>query len=233
MFYYKVIHKYKSDDRDETKEIGIFSSEERAFQAINAVKDKPGFVDHPDGFSAKRILRPFKPLLADQIFWCDGFDTYYFNRRAKEICCDEEKNLMKYFSFLLTEYGFRFDKLELGDNGIAVVTRGEQNAVFDINSKNWIVQLTNDPVILTQRGDVLDVKAGEAPMINYDLKTRAEVVSVDYGLPFAVESVDDSIMKESGLLMVSKDGKWGVYDTVKKSLVVPCDFLHIEPMYKR
>lgn len=129
--------------------------------------------------------------------------------------------------------GSLYDKLELGDNGIAVVTRGEQNAVFDINSKNWIVQLTNDPVTLTQRGDVLDVKAGEAPMINYDLKTRAEVVSVDYGLPFAVESVDDSIMKESGLLMVSKEGKWGVYDTVKKSLVVPCDFLHIEPMYKR
>ena len=105
--------------------------------------------------------------------------------------------------------------------------------MFDINSKNWIVQLTNDPVTLTQRGDVLDVKAGEAPMINYDLKTRAEVVSVDYGLPFAVESVDDSIMKESGLLMVSKEGKWGIYDTVKKSLVVPCDFLNIEPMYKR
>ena len=129
--------------------------------------------------------------------------------------------------------GSLYDKLELGDNGIAVVTRGEQNAVFDINSKNWIVQLTNDPVTLTQRGDVLDVKAGEAPMINYDLKTRAEVVPVDYGLPFAVESVDDSIMKESGLLMVSKEGKWGIYDTVKKSLVVPCDFLYIEPMYKR
>ena len=124
MFYYKVIHEYKSDDRDEKKEIGVFSSKEKAFQAIDAVKDKPGFVDHPAGFSAKRILRPFKPLLTDQIFWCDGFDTYYFNRRANEICCDEEKNLMKYFSFLLTEYGFRFDKLELGD-------------MVDENGKRW------------------------------------------------------------------------------------------------
>ena len=124
MFYYKVIHKYKSDDRDEKKEIGVFSSKEKAFQAIDAVKDKPGFIDRPDGFSVKRILRPFKPLLADQIFWCDGFDTYYFNRRANEICCDEEKNLMKYFTFLLTEYGFRFDKLELGD-------------LVDENGKRW------------------------------------------------------------------------------------------------
>lgn len=124
MFYYKVIHKYKSDDRDEKKEIGFFSSKEKAFQAIDAVKDKPGFIDRPDGFSVKRILRPFKPLLTDQIFWCDGFDTYYFNRRANEICCDEEKNLMKYFAFLLTEYGFQFDKLELGD-------------LVDENGKRW------------------------------------------------------------------------------------------------
>ena len=57
MFYYKVMHKYKSDDRDEIKEVGVFSSKEKAFQAIDEVKDKPGFVDHQDGFSAKRIFR--------------------------------------------------------------------------------------------------------------------------------------------------------------------------------
>jgi hypothetical protein len=124
MFYYKVIHKYRSADGDETKEIGIFSSKERAFQAINAVKDKPGFVDHQDGFSAERILRLFKPSLTDQIFWRDGFDTYYFSRQTNEICCDEEKKLMQHFSFLLTEYGFRFDKPELGD-------------MVDENGKRW------------------------------------------------------------------------------------------------
>ena len=124
MFYYKVIHKYKSDDRDEIKEIGVFSSKEKAFQAIDAVKDKPGFVDHQDGFSMARIFRLFKPALADRIFWRDGFDTYYFDRRSNEISCDEEKNLMKYFAFLLTEYGFRFDKLELGD-------------LVDENGKRW------------------------------------------------------------------------------------------------
>lgn len=124
MFYYKVIHKYRSDDRDEIKEIGVFSSKEKALQAIDAVKAKPGFADCQDGFSMAKIFRLFKPALADRIFWCDGFDTYYFGRRSNEICCDEEKELMKYFTFLLTEYGFRFDKLELGD-------------LVDENGKRW------------------------------------------------------------------------------------------------
>ena len=124
MFYYKVIHKYRSDDRDEIKEIGVFSSKEKALQAIDAVKAKPGFADRQDGFSMAKIFRLFKPSLEDRIFWCDGFDTYYFGRRSNEICCDEEKELMKYFTFLLTEYGFRFDKLELGD-------------LVDENGKRW------------------------------------------------------------------------------------------------
>jgi hypothetical protein len=55
----------------------------------------------------------------------------------------------------------------------------------------------------------------------------------DYSLPFTVEALDESCVAESGLLMVSRSGKWGIYDTIKKSLVVPCDFLKIEPMYKR
>ena len=91
MFYYKVIHKYKLDDRDEIKEIGVFSSKEKAFQAIDEVKDKPGFADRQDGFSMAKIFRLFKPALADRIFWRDGFDTYHFDRRSNEISCDEEK----------------------------------------------------------------------------------------------------------------------------------------------
>ncbi len=125
MFYYfKVVHKYKIDNQYETKEIGVFSSKEKALEAIDAVKEKPGFVDHQDAFLTKKIFRLFKPPLLDHIFWCDGFDTYYFNRQSNEICCDEEKNLMKHFAFLLTEYNFKFDKLELGD-------------LVDENGKRW------------------------------------------------------------------------------------------------
>ena len=115
MFYYKVIHRYKLDSHDETKEIGIFSSEIKANEAIDIVKNKPGFIDYQECFIVKKIFKLFKPSLLDYIFWSDGFDTYYFNRKTNEICCDEEKRLMKYFSFLLTEYQFKFDKLELGD----------------------------------------------------------------------------------------------------------------------
>ena len=115
MFYYKVIHRYKLDSRDEGKEIGIFSSEIKANEAIDIVKNKPGFIDYQECFIVKKIFKLFKPSLLDYIFWSDGFDTYYFNRKTNEICCDEEKRLMKYFSFLLTEYQFKFDKLELGD----------------------------------------------------------------------------------------------------------------------
>ena len=115
MFYYKVIHRYKLDSHDETKEIGIFSSEIKANEAIDIVKNKPGFIDYQECFIVKKIFKLFKPSLIDYIFWSDGYDTYYFNRKTNEICCDEEKRLMKYFSFLLTEYQFKFDKLELGD----------------------------------------------------------------------------------------------------------------------
>ena len=115
MFYYKVIHRYKLDSRDESKEIGIFSSEIKANEAIDIVKNKPGFIDYQECFIVTKIFKLFKPSLLDYIFWSDGFDTYYFNRKTNEICCDEEKRLMKYFSFLLTEYQFKFDKLELGD----------------------------------------------------------------------------------------------------------------------
>ena len=115
MFYYKVIHRHKLDSHDESKEIGIFSTAIKANEAIDIVKNKPGFINYQECFIVKKIFKLFKPSLLDYIFWSDGFDTYYFNRKTNEICCDEEKELMKYFSFLLTEYQFKFDKLELGD----------------------------------------------------------------------------------------------------------------------
>ena len=115
MFYYKVMHTYTVNDRDESKEIGVFSTAIKANEAIDLVKNKSGFIDYQDCFIVKRILKIVKPALLDIIFWGDGFDTYYFNRKTNEICCDKEKKLMKYFSFLLTEHQFKFDKLELGD----------------------------------------------------------------------------------------------------------------------
>ena len=159
MFYYKVTHKYKLDNKDEIKEVGVFSSKEKAFEAIDVVKGKPGFVDYQDGFFAKKTFKFFKPRFLDTIFWCDGFDTYYFNRQSNELCCDEENNLMKYFSFLLTEYDFKFDKLAHGDlvdeNG-RLIYYGPYNCYYFYNEKvcinfmnlvqrqDWNVYITNE-----------------------------------------------------------------------------------------
>ncbi len=121
MFIYKVIHKYNLDKDFEIKEIGVFDSKEKAQDAIDTIKNKSGFKDYQDGFSIKKIFKIFKPSLINKIYWVDGFDTYHFDRKSNLICCDEEQKLMKFFSFLLTEYNFKFDKLELGnmidDNG--------------------------------------------------------------------------------------------------------------------
>ena len=150
MFYYKVIHRYKLNDRNEEKEIGIFSSESKASEAINMVKNKPGFVDYQDGFIIEKRIKLFKPTLLDYIYWSDGFDTYYFHGNAK-IYCDEGKSLMKYFSFLLTEYNFKFDKLDLGDwvneNG-KLWCYGPYNCYYFYNDKVCINFMN-----LVQKGD--------------------------------------------------------------------------------
>lgn len=129
--------------------------------------------------------------------------------------------------------GSLYDTMDIQERGVAVVKRGTQTAVFDFVSKNWIVQLTDEEVKLTYNGDILDAKVGFAQSSKYDLKTRAPFVLPDYSLPSVVEALDESCVAESGLLMVSKAGMWGVYDTIKKALVVPCEYLRIEPMYKR
>ena len=115
MICWKVSHKYKLADHFERKDIGIYSSLENAEKAVAFLKTKSGFKDTADGFRITKVLTLFKPRLIDNTYWVDGFDTYYFNRHSNEICCDKETNLMMYFTFLLTDYKFKFDKLELGD----------------------------------------------------------------------------------------------------------------------
>ena len=115
MICWKVSHKYKLIDHIERKDIGIYSSLENAEKAVALLKSKNGFKDAVDGFRIMKVFTLFKPHLLDNTYWVDGFDTYYFNSPRNEICCDKEKSLMLHFAFLLTEYNFKFDKLELGD----------------------------------------------------------------------------------------------------------------------
>jgi len=46
--------------------IGIYSSEEKAQQAVTALRDKPGFSDHPDGFE-------IQDATIDRTYMTDGF----------------------------------------------------------------------------------------------------------------------------------------------------------------
>ena len=78
MIQWKVSHKHKLDDHIERKEIGIYSSAEKAEEAINLLKQKNGFRDTADGFEIKRVFKFFKPPYLDNTYWIDGFDKYTY-----------------------------------------------------------------------------------------------------------------------------------------------------------
>lgn len=60
-------HEYDDDGCDEAKLIGVFSTRARARKAIAARKNKPGFVDHPEGFEISEVT-----VDLDQE-WMEGF----------------------------------------------------------------------------------------------------------------------------------------------------------------
>ena len=159
MICWKVSHKYKLVDHIERKDIGIYSSLENAEKVIASLKDKNGFKDTIDGFKIKKVFTLFKPRLLDNTYWADGFDTYYFIRHSNKICCDEVKNLMEYFAFLLIDYKFKFDKLEFGnmvDENGKLLFYGPYNCYYFYNEKicinfmnlvqrqDWYVYITEE-----------------------------------------------------------------------------------------
>ena len=54
MILYQLSHKYKLDDHYENKDIGIYSSRDKAESAVNDLKGKSGFKDTMDGFKIKK-----------------------------------------------------------------------------------------------------------------------------------------------------------------------------------
>ncbi len=65
---YMLDHEYtKENGNDEVKEIGLFSTRERAKTAMNRLKKKPGFRDYPDGFKI------YKYTLDADLAWTEGF----------------------------------------------------------------------------------------------------------------------------------------------------------------
>lgn len=53
---------------DETKLLGVFSSEDKAQQAIEMYRTLPGFCEHPQDFHLDKYL-------VDETCWTEGFCT--------------------------------------------------------------------------------------------------------------------------------------------------------------
>lgn len=80
MICWKVSHKYKPIDHIERKDIGIYSTLEKAENAVALLKTQSGFKDTADDFKIVKIFTFLKPCLLDNTYWIDGFDTYYFRK---------------------------------------------------------------------------------------------------------------------------------------------------------
>jgi hypothetical protein len=59
------------DDNDEEKLIGVYSTKDRAQQAIDRLRDKPGFRDFPERWWIDEFI------LDKDSAWTDGFVTMY------------------------------------------------------------------------------------------------------------------------------------------------------------
>lgn len=65
---YALLHEYENEQgEDEVKEIGLFSTKERAQEAIRPLLEKPGFRDHPYGFKI------YECRLDNDLAWTEGF----------------------------------------------------------------------------------------------------------------------------------------------------------------
>ena len=198
MIYWKVSHEYKLIDHIERKDIGIYSSLENAEKAVATLKTKNGFKDTVDGFRITKVFTLFKPHLLDNTYWVDGFDTYYFNRHSNEICCDKETNLMKHFTFLLTDYKFKFDKLELGDLVDETGKRwfyGPYNCYYFYNDKICI-NFTH----LVQRQD-WDIYITEKVLSDQNLIRKGKKVPTEfcYNWSLFASAIKDEVAKSNSI----------------------------------
>jgi len=65
-FFFLLEHLYEDDRGEHLKTIGLFSTKEKAEGIQALIIDKPGFMDHPDGFILSEIY-------VDKPEWLEGF----------------------------------------------------------------------------------------------------------------------------------------------------------------
>lgn len=85
---YVLWHTYENESGNEDiKLIGIYSSEDRAKEALEKVRMQPGFRDHPDGFE-------IADAALDMTGWRDGFvDPWDTDADGNEV--DKDGNIVK------------------------------------------------------------------------------------------------------------------------------------------
>jgi hypothetical protein len=74
------VHNF-DDDREDVKLIGVYSSRKAAEEAINRLKDKPGFCDSPEIRDPDRIFDSGFDITEhkiDQDNWTEGYVTYTY-----------------------------------------------------------------------------------------------------------------------------------------------------------
>ena len=65
---YPLYHEYQSDDDEiETKELGTYSSREKALEAIKRYRELPGFRDRPNSFKI------YETVLDSDCAWTEGY----------------------------------------------------------------------------------------------------------------------------------------------------------------
>ncbi len=85
MLYYKVIHLFftKQPEHIHYFNIGIYDSKESAGNAVDILKTKDGFCQHPDKFYILKVFRFKNPKFLNRTFWIDGFTTYTYTKQEK------------------------------------------------------------------------------------------------------------------------------------------------------
>ena len=76
-FVYVVQHSYELEGCDETKFIGVFSSEKKAKKAIKRLKKVKGFKKYKKNFYLDKYV-------VDQVNWLEGFITQKENQNIRD-----------------------------------------------------------------------------------------------------------------------------------------------------
>lgn len=82
MFYYRLTHFFATPQPDHFHffDIGIYDCKEKAQNALQQLKDKPGFCLRPNAFRIRKVFRFKRPRFINNTYWIDGFETYTYTK---------------------------------------------------------------------------------------------------------------------------------------------------------